>query len=107
MEALEPGKPLSFLDHRIQCGNSLIGATPALLAHGIPDEGFEPIEGDDKALCKAYKKQNKDERKGQMQLFSCDARPWEHLGDLAASLAKLDAVSDETMDGVRLKQRSY
>ena len=30
MEALEPGKPLSFLDHRIQCGNSLIGATPAL-----------------------------------------------------------------------------
>ena len=23
-------KPLSFLDHHIQCGNSLIGATPAL-----------------------------------------------------------------------------
>ena len=31
MEALEPGKPLSFLDHHIQCGNSLLGTTPALL----------------------------------------------------------------------------
>ena len=25
MESLEPGKPLSFLDHHIQCGNSLVG----------------------------------------------------------------------------------
>ncbi len=33
MEAIVPGKPLSFLDHHIQCGNSLLGATPALLAH--------------------------------------------------------------------------
>ena len=49
MEALEPGKPLSFLDHHIQCGNSLLGATPALLAQGIPDAAFQPIEGDVKA----------------------------------------------------------
>ena len=28
MEALEPGKPLSFLDHHIQCGNSLLGTIP-------------------------------------------------------------------------------
>src|SRR6266567_4163070 len=48
MEAIEPGKPLSFLEQHIQCGNSLLGATPALLAKGIPDSAFEPIEGDDK-----------------------------------------------------------
>ncbi|RLB95798.1 MAG: type II DNA modification enzyme, partial [Deltaproteobacteria bacterium] len=36
MEAMEPGKPLAFLDHRIKCGNSLLGATPALLKKGIP-----------------------------------------------------------------------
>ena len=28
LESLEPGKPLSFLDHHIQVGNSLLGATP-------------------------------------------------------------------------------
>ncbi len=27
LEALEPGKPLTFLDHHIQSGNSLLGAT--------------------------------------------------------------------------------
>lgn len=35
MEAIEQGKPLSFLDHHIQCGNSLLGTTPTLLAKGI------------------------------------------------------------------------
>ena len=43
LEAIEPGKPLSFLDHHIRVGNSLLGATPALLAKGIPDEAFTPI----------------------------------------------------------------
>src|SRR5262249_37922401 len=38
MEALEPGRPLSFLDDRIVCGNSLLGATPDLIAAGIPGE---------------------------------------------------------------------
>lgn len=32
LEALEPGKPLSFLDHHIRVGNSLFGATPNLCA---------------------------------------------------------------------------
>src|SRR5271165_2924199 len=44
-EALEPGKPLSFLDYKIKPGNSLTGATPALLAAGIPDAAFTAIEG--------------------------------------------------------------
>ena len=58
LEALEPGKPLSFLDHHIQCGNSLLGTTPALLAKGIPDAAFTAIEGDDKSVCTEFKKKN-------------------------------------------------
>jgi hypothetical protein len=45
MEALEPGRPLSFLDAHIKCGNSLLGATPDLIAAGIPDDAFKRIEG--------------------------------------------------------------
>ena len=45
MEALEPGKPLSFLDHHIQCGNSLLGATPALLKRGHPRRGLRADRG--------------------------------------------------------------
>src|SRR5262249_4842373 len=90
MEALEPGKPLSFLKHHVQCGNSLLGATPALLANGIPDEAFEPIEGDDRAFCRGLKKQNKGERRGLGDLF-VELYPWDRLGDLAAAIAGLDA----------------
>lgn len=68
MEALEPGKPLSFLDARIRVGNSLLGATPALLAGQVPDEAFKEIEGDDKRFAAAVRKWNKRERAGQDRL---------------------------------------
>ena len=42
LEALEPGRPLSFLEDRILLGNSLLGATPALVAAGIPDDALSP-----------------------------------------------------------------
>lgn len=108
MEALEAGKPLSFLDHHIQCGNSLIGATPALLKKGIPDEAFTPIEGDDKAVCKEYKKRNKQEReKLQTTLFDMESKPWMHLGNLTTAIMEIDSISDATVDGVKQKQRQY
>ena len=70
LEALEPGKPLGFLDARIRTGNSLIGSTPALLADGIPDAAFKEIAGDDKKYAAAIRKQNKAERAGQYSLFA-------------------------------------
>jgi len=63
MEAIEPGRPLSFLDSHIQCGNALLGTTPALMARGIPDDAFKPIEGDDREVAKRLKKRNRQERK--------------------------------------------
>lgn len=106
LEALEPGKPLSFLDHHIQCGNSLLGATPTLIEQGIPDEAFTPIEGDDKEHCRKYKKQNKDERQtGQMYLEQ--AMPWERLGNLATALLDLESIGDDTIEGIQHKQARY
>jgi hypothetical protein len=104
MEALEPGKPLSFLDHRIQWGNSLIGATPALMKNGIPDEAFKPIEGDDKAICNEYRKQNRLERKDRKRPLIDESIK---LGNLAASIAELDAIDDSDIAGVRAKQQGY
>ena len=72
LEALEPGKPLGFLDARIRVGNSLLGTTPALLAAGIPDDAFKEIEGDDKKYAAAVRKQNRAERSGQSSLFAID-----------------------------------
>ena len=50
IEALDPGRPLSYLDQNIRVGNSLLGVTPALLAEGLPDAAFTPIEGDDRKV---------------------------------------------------------
>ncbi|QDU94946.1 Eco57I restriction-modification methylase domain-containing protein [Lignipirellula cremea] len=61
-EAREPGRSLAFFDHRIQCGNSLIGASPELLAQGIPAAAFKPLPGDDKQVCAEIKKKNQQER---------------------------------------------
>ena len=107
METLDPGKPLSFLDRNIQCGNSLIGATPALLENGIPNEAFEPITGDDKAYCREFKKKNRQQRSGQLSFLAPDLQPWERLGNLAASMMSLDAIEDDTLDNVRRKQEMY
>jgi N-6 DNA Methylase len=75
LEALEPGKPLSYLDQNIRVGNSLLGVTPALLAEGLPDAAFTPIEGDDRKIAAALKKQNASEREGQHDLFSQSGIP--------------------------------
>jgi hypothetical protein len=51
-----PNFPLLFLDHKIKCGNSLIGATPKLIADGIPAEAYNPVTLDDPAICAMLKK---------------------------------------------------
>jgi hypothetical protein len=108
MEALEPGKPLSFLEHKIQCGNSLLGATPALLEKGIPDDAFKPIEGDDKTFCSEYRKANKIERQNTgLSLFAPGGMPWEQLGNHAAAMMNLDDISDDTINAIHTKEERY
>ncbi|MCD4784878.1 MAG: N-6 DNA methylase [Candidatus Eremiobacteraeota bacterium] len=116
MEAMEPGKPLSFLDHHIKCGNSLIGTTPVLIENGIPDDAFKPIIGDDKKFCREYKSQNKKEREtygkdyeGQLEMFGRgkDFKPWEHLGNFASAMMKLDDIDDSSIKGVHRKEERY
>ena len=59
IETVEPGKPLTFLDPHIRCGDSLIGILdPTITSEGIPDEAYAPITSDDKAACRDLKKRN-------------------------------------------------
>ena len=107
MEGLEPGRPLSFLDHHILCGNSLLGTTPALINNGIPDEAFKPIQGDDSEYCREYKRRNRDERRGQHYLPDLEHEPWRKLGNLATSIISIDEIADDTIEGVHQRQERY
>lgn len=105
LEALEPGKPLSFLDHHIRVGNSLLGATPKLIAQGIPDDAFKPIEGDDKNACSVLKKRNKAERAGIGGLFVAEDKT--NLEALRRTAFALEAIGDDTPEMVRRKAVAF
>ncbi len=109
LEALEPGKPLSFLDHHIRVGNSLLGTTPELIAAGLPDDAFKPIEGDDKKFCAALKKRNKKEREGgQMALgLSEVAEPQAEYNTLADRAKGLDQAPDDSLEAWQRKAEQF
>lgn len=105
LEALEPGKPLSFLDHHIRVGNSLVGATPELIAAGLPDDAFAAIEGDDKKACAVLKQRNKAERKGPGPLFL--EQEAETQARLQQAAAALEGLPDDRHEDIRAKERAF
>ncbi|MBT9258204.1 MAG: N-6 DNA methylase [Clostridiales bacterium] len=100
-----PGKPLTFLDHRIRCGDSLVGVFDlAVLEKGIPDEAYAPVEGDDKAVARSLVRRNRQDRSGQMRLrFPELADPASLLQETAPVLA----LPDDTPEVVRQKTKAY
>ncbi|MXX43791.1 MAG: N-6 DNA methylase [Acidimicrobiales bacterium] len=108
LEAMEPGKPLSFLDHHIACGNALLGTTPKLLAEGIPDTAFKAVTGDDKEYAKALRRTNKAERKNRAQGFLALHRSVSSdVAHLAAAARGIDATADDTPEQVEDKEVKY
>jgi hypothetical protein len=94
------GKPLSFLDHHIKCGNSLIGILDMnVLKDGICDEAFSPVTGDDKKVAAAYKKRNKAEREVGQQRLEFEQVPIEHSDEYAELFGnRLDFPEDRPSD---------
>ncbi|MFC0864267.1 Eco57I restriction-modification methylase domain-containing protein [Sphaerimonospora cavernae] len=117
IESLEPGKPLAFLDAHIKVGNALLGTTPRLIAAGIPDGAFKPIEGDDRSYASALKKQNTREvqrvsretgqtRRGEQETLFDDA---ELPGNqkLAEQARTLAAIPVSGVADVREQERRF
>jgi hypothetical protein len=99
-------KPLNFLDHHIKCGNSLIGATPELMAKGIPSDAFEPVEGDDKKVASYFKKINNEQHKVRT-LDSWQEERKDKSRICSAKFAALDNVDESNPDSVHLKKQKY
>ena len=108
MEAVEPGRPLTFLDAHVRCGNSLLGTTPELMAAGIPDAAFDPIEGDDKKIAASLKKRNKTARTGQRELELGFSRSAEGgtIG-LIQAVQAVDAAPDVDLGALEHKQQAW
>ncbi|OJY31032.1 MAG: restriction endonuclease [Myxococcales bacterium 68-20] len=104
MEAVEPGLPLTFLNSHIQHGNALLGTTPELMAKGIPDAAWDPIEGDDKKAASALKKRNKLHAVKEQQGFNFLLDKTIAEAVVEREVVALDAESDETLAAVQHKE---
>lgn len=108
LEALEPGKPLSFLDHHIRVGNSLFGTTPELIARGLPEVAFTPIEGDDKKFCTALRKRNKQEQEGQMDMLHLMVSETQaQYNSIKFRTWGMDQILDDTFEEIRGKADQF
>jgi hypothetical protein len=113
LEALDPGKPLSFLDAHIKCGNALIGATPALIDRGIPDDAFKPVEaddpvwGDDARFTTSLRRANVPDNPDQFELFSDETIFAQSNVELAASLARITQAPDRSLRDVHRQATAY
>ncbi|GAA0947002.1 Eco57I restriction-modification methylase domain-containing protein [Actinocorallia libanotica] len=107
LEAMEPGKPLSFLDAHIKHGNGLIGATPALMRDGIPDRAFKKTEGDDEAWARSLLNRNALEREGQGDLFEIETETKVANSSFARGLRLITTAPDNSLADVRRKETTY
>jgi hypothetical protein len=68
LEAHNPGEPLNFLDHRIKCGNAIVGyVRQEEVDAGVPNEAFAKLPGDDTDVAKKVRARNKKERERRNQ----------------------------------------
>jgi hypothetical protein len=110
IEGFNRGFPLNFLDHRIKCGNSLVGVLDLdCLKEGIPDEAFKAVTGDDKTLSSQFKKRNKKERetdnKGQLSIFVDQLD--ESRSQYTQTLRQVGAIDEKTTTEYRQKATQY
>ncbi len=109
IESHAADKPLTFLDHRIRCGDSLLGVfDPGVLADGIPNDAFTPVLGDDKAAANALKKRNRAESKrdaGQLGLALWD--PAGVIAERAELVRHIDEVANDSPGDIRLKRMLF
>ena len=107
IESLEPGRPLTFLDSHIRCGDSLLGIFDInVLREGIPDEAFKAQPGDDKEAASYYRAKNAREVKERQKVeagFGLAAGQVE----LSKAFAGLLARPEDSVDDVEAKRRLF
>lgn len=108
LEAFDADRPFPFLDAHFRVGNALLGTTPELLRHNIPDAAFVALGDDDKTWSSKLKARNKTERQADRDQLTLSFGPetlnvetsqftkaaWEADTGTVASVAALRARAD-------------
>lgn len=105
IETVEPGKPLTFFDAHIRCGDALLGIYDfSALEKGISDDAYKALTGDDRAAAREWAKRNKAEReartKGQLPI----SEPPEAFRD---ALLAIETGGEDALSDVEAKTRAF
>ncbi|HEY9863120.1 MAG TPA: N-6 DNA methylase [Candidatus Obscuribacterales bacterium] len=130
IEGFCKGLPLNFLDHRIKCGNSLVGVLNISHSHKewknykeqmdkdckeqmdkdwIPDGAFKAVTGDDKKLATLFKTRNKKEKKdievgqGSLNFVNSETGRSEYI----EKWREFVEISETTPQEIKQKQSQY
>lgn len=102
LEGHNSGKPLSFLDHKIRNGNSLVGVSDlSVLQKGIPDDAFNPVTGDDKKVCQELKKENAKYNKTKQTTLDFDQSSKIDTAAITGDYKELENIRQDDVDGVK------
>jgi len=107
--------PLTFLDHRIKCGNSLIGANKELIADGINPEAFTPlkrqkstgIKPENRQVANALKKYTRDTKKAPIPHTIGSYFVDDDITDYVNGIKRLDLLNEDTPNQINTKAEYY
>lgn len=109
LEAHNPGEPLNFLDHKIKCGDAIVGlAHKEELERGIADAAFKALPGDDKTIATGFRKRNTEERKQKDQLtmdYSTDVN--DAVNKAIEQFQLFKNLPERTPEEIEAKQKKF
>ncbi|MEW6285394.1 MAG: DNA methyltransferase [Chloroflexota bacterium] len=105
LEGHEKDKPLTFLEHHIRHGDSLVGLHDlTALEDGVPDEAYKPLGNADRARLAEARKRNARERAASLFRHGFVSQP---LADFAAKMRQIAETPEATIEQVRAKRKAY
>ena len=104
MESIDPGRPLTFLESHVRCGNSLVGATRALMGDQVPEAAWAVLEGDNKQITRSLKKRNREEIAGQRRLL---LEPRSETASLRDAMHAVEQAPDSDAAALAAKRRQW
>jgi type I restriction-modification system DNA methylase subunit len=112
LEAHNPGLPLSFLDHRIRCGDAVVGvARVDELFAAIPEPAYKTLQGDDKNAAKklrnAHIREVESRTENGQGTIAAPSGFDESLKALAADAAAFIAQPEESADAYEQRRAAF
>jgi hypothetical protein len=105
IEGHSEGLPLSFLDHHVKCGDSLIGVFDLkVLEVGVPQDAFKVGTDDDDEITNEIRKRNRAEA-GQVSLFRYSVET--EIRKIAESFGAIAELPDMAPAEVQAKEEAY